>query len=90
MYRAGLEWILGFRLQGVTLLLDPCIPKTWPSFEIKFRYHSSRYDIRVENPRGVCHGVVRTELDGVALPGIQARVPLADDGTTHIVRVVLG
>jgi cyclic beta-1,2-glucan synthetase len=90
MYRAGLEWILGFRLQGVTLLLDPCIPKTWPSFEIKFRYHSSRYDIRVENPRGVCHGVVRTELDGVALPGIQARVPLSDDGTTHIVRVVLG
>ena len=27
MYRAGLEWILGFRLRGKTLLIDPCIPK---------------------------------------------------------------
>jgi cyclic beta-1,2-glucan synthetase len=90
MYRAGLEWILGFRLQGVTLLLDPCIPRTWPSFEIIFRYHSARYDILVENPHGVCRGIVLAELDGVALPGIQAQVSLADDGTTHCVRVVLG
>ncbi len=30
MSRAGLEWILGFRQQGATLLLDPCIPRTWP------------------------------------------------------------
>ncbi len=34
MYRAGLEWILGFRLQGAALLLDPCIPRAWPGFEI--------------------------------------------------------
>jgi len=90
MYRAGLEWILGFRLQGGTLHLDPCIPRTWPSFGIIFRYHSARYDIRLENPRGVCRGIVRAELDGVALPGNQARVSLADDGMTHRLRVVLG
>jgi cyclic beta-1,2-glucan synthetase len=90
MYRAGLEWILGFRLQGATLLLDPCIPRRWPSFGIVFRYHSTLYDIRVENPRRVSRGIVRAELDGVALPGNQARFPLADDGTTHCVRVVLG
>ena len=38
MYRAGLEWILGFRVQGAMLLLDPCIPKTWKGFEIVYRY----------------------------------------------------
>ena len=27
MYRAGLEWILGFRVRGATLLLDPCVPQ---------------------------------------------------------------
>ena len=32
------------------LRLDPCIPKTWPGFEMTFRYRSARYDIRVENP----------------------------------------
>jgi cyclic beta-1,2-glucan synthetase len=90
MYRAGLEWILGFRLRGTTLLLDPCIPRTWPSFEIQFRYHSARYDIRVENPDGVSRGIASMELDGMRLPGSQALVPLADDGAIHRVRVVLG
>jgi cyclic beta-1,2-glucan synthetase len=90
MYRAGLEWILGFRLQGATLLLEPCIPKTWPSFEIAFRYHSARYDIRVENPLGSSRGIVRAELDGAALPENQARFPLVNDGAAHRIRVVLG
>ena len=74
MYRAGLELILGFRLQGAKLLLDPCIPTTWPSFGILFRYRSARYDIRVENPHGVSRGIVRAELDGVALPGHRAQI----------------
>jgi len=90
MYRAGLESILGFRLQGQTLLIDPCIPKTWPRFAIVFRYNSARYDIEVENPGGVSRGVVRAELDGVALCGNQARVPLVDDGMTHRVQIILG
>jgi cyclic beta-1,2-glucan synthetase len=90
MYRAGLESILGFRLQGSTLLLDPCIPTAWPSFGIQFRYHSARYDIQVENPRGVSRGILRAELDGVVLSGNQARIPLADDGATHRIRIALG
>jgi cyclic beta-1,2-glucan synthetase len=90
MYRTGLEWILGFRLQGTILSLDPCIPKTWPGFKIAFRYHSARYDIEVENPRGVSRGVVNAELDGAALPRNQARVPLVDDVAIHRVRLVLG
>jgi cyclic beta-1,2-glucan synthetase len=90
MYRAGLESILGFNQQGAELLIDPCIPKNWPGFKIAFRYHGARYDIEVENPNGVCRGVVRTELDGAMLPGTQARIPLAKDGVTHHVRVVLG
>jgi cyclic beta-1,2-glucan synthetase len=90
MYRVGLEWILGFRLRGATLLLDPCVPKGWRDFEISFRYHSARYDIAVENPHGVSRGVARVEIDGKPLPGNLAQIPLADDGVTHQVRVVLG
>jgi cyclic beta-1,2-glucan synthetase len=70
--------------------LESCIPKTWPGFKMTFRYRSTRYEIEVENPQGVCRGVVRTELDGMVLPGHEARVALVDDGTTHRVRVVLG
>ena len=90
MYRAGLESILGFHLEGAVLLLDPCIPRTWPEFRIAFRYRSSPYDIHVENPDGVNRGIMSTELDGVVLQGDQARVPLSDDGASHRIRVVLG
>lgn len=55
-----------------------------------FRYHSARYDIAVENPRGVTRGVARVELDGVALAGTRAPIPLEDDGATHRVHVILG
>jgi cyclic beta-1,2-glucan synthetase len=90
MYQAGVEGILGFRLRGTTLLLDPCIPRAWPSYEIDFRYHTARYEIVVENPQGVSRGVASAELDGQALTGSGAAIPLADDGATHRVRVVLG
>jgi cyclic beta-1,2-glucan synthetase len=81
--------MLGFRLRGATLLVDPCIPRAWPRYEIDFRYHSARYLVVVENPQGVSRGVAATELDGQALTR-GAAIPLADDGATHRVRVVLG
>jgi cyclic beta-1,2-glucan synthetase len=90
MYRAGLEWLLGFRLRGTMLYLDPCIPRAWRSFAIAFRYHSSRYDIVVENPHGVACGVASVALDGAPLAGGGMPIPLTDDSATHQVRVVLG
>jgi len=90
LYRAGLEGILGFRLQGAFLLLAPCIPKEWPRFEIVFKYRSARYEIAVENPQGVSRGVAYAALDGKTLPDSPARVPLVDDGEAHKVRVILG
>ncbi len=88
MYRAGLERILGFRVQGGSLLLDPCIPKAWPKFTIAYRHGSATYEIDVENPDGVNRGIAHAELDGATLPG--ARVTLVDDGKTHHMRVILG
>jgi cyclic beta-1,2-glucan synthetase len=90
MYRAGIEWILGFRLQAGALILDPCIPKTWPGFDIVYRHRSATYKIRVDNPQGVSRGIKHATLDGAALSGSPARVDLADDGKIHIVSLVLG
>ncbi len=89
MYRAAVEWILGFRLRGTTLILDPCIPKNWPQYELTFRYHSARYDIRVENPQSVCRGVRAAEMDGVPIR-TGAAIHLKDDNALHHVRIVLG
>jgi cyclic beta-1,2-glucan synthetase len=94
MYRAGLEWILGFRLQGTMILLDPCIPNVWPGFEIGYCYRSACYKIHVENPDGVSRGIAGWTLDGVAQTtppkGTPVRINLMDDGTTHHVYVTLG
>jgi cyclic beta-1,2-glucan synthetase len=89
MYRAGVEWILGFRLRGARLAVDPCIPRAWRGFEIAFRYHSSLYEIQVSNPHGVSKGVVGLTLDGIPLPP-DSELELVDDGSTHQVRVTLG
>ncbi len=83
MYRAGLESILGFRLQGDRLRIEPCIPSHWPRFEIVYRHHATRYEIAVENPDGVSRGVCRTDLDGVRLEDGAAPITLVADGDTH-------
>ncbi|HEX5760999.1 MAG TPA: glycosyl hydrolase family 65 protein, partial [Thermoanaerobaculia bacterium] len=88
LYRAAVEWILGCRVRGGTLHLAPCVPRSWPELELELRHRSARYRIRIENPQAVSRGVVSVELDGRPLPGPE--VPLADDGATHRVRVVLG
>jgi cyclic beta-1,2-glucan synthetase len=90
MYRAGLEWILGFRLRGTTLIIDPCVPKAWPGFSMAFNYRSAHYDITVANPNGVSRGVSRIALDGHEVETSDARVSLADDGATHTIEVTLG
>ena len=78
-------------MQGRNLALDPCIPRNWPGFEIVFRYRSARYEITVENPRSVCRGVLSITLDGELMAeSKEVLVPLADDGTTHRVLLVLG
>jgi cyclic beta-1,2-glucan synthetase len=95
LYRAGLEAILGFRLQGTALVIDPCVPAAWRGYEIVFRYRGAenqvtRYEIAVENPRRVSRGVARAELDGVEVADAGAPIPLVDDGGVHRVRILLG
>ncbi len=88
MYRAGLESILGFKLQGDFLQIDPCVPRWWRDFEITYRRGRATYSIKVENPLAVSRGVATVELDG-ALQRAD-KIPLTDDGQTHVVRIVLG
>jgi cyclic beta-1,2-glucan synthetase len=90
MQRAGIESILGLRLRGEVLHLDPCIPKSWPSFEMKVRYRSARYEILVENPDGAGRGIASAHLDDTVIVERPLRVPLAEDGITHHLRVRLG
>lgn len=88
MYRAGLESMLGFRLRSRSLRMEPCIPRSWREFKIRYRYGSTVYQILVENPHGVSRGVAEVWIDDK--PQTVMEVPLVDDGRTRRVRIVLG
>jgi cyclic beta-1,2-glucan synthetase len=90
LQRAGVESLLGLRLRGATLCVDPCIPKAWGQFDATVRYRSARYSIHVENPGGVSRGIVHAEADGAEIKERPLRVPLLDDGGDHQIHVRLG
>src|SRR5689334_12632002 len=88
MYRAGLESILGFKLQHNRLQIDPCVPRWWRDFEITYRRGRAVYRIKVENPLGVNRGVATVEVDGA--PQANGAIELKDEEKTYNVRIVLG
>ena len=88
LYRVAIETILGFQLRGGTLRFAPCVPQSWPKFELTYRYHSAIYQIFVDNSSRAGCGVRSVELDGQRL--LNDTVPLSDDGITHNIHVELG
>jgi cyclic beta-1,2-glucan synthetase len=88
IYRVWLEEVLGFKRRGDRLTIDPVIPKDWPGFRLRYRHQGTHYDIAIENPEHISHGVSLVEFDGVAMP--DQIIALRDDGETHTIRVRLG
>lgn len=85
MYIVGLEDILGFSIEKDKLFIDPCIPKDWEGFTIKYRFKNTKYNIEVKNPNKVNKGIKQITADGksVRVPYIE----LIDDGLEHLVIV---
>jgi cyclic beta-1,2-glucan synthetase len=64
MYRAWVEEVLGLKVHGYHLRLDPVIPRWWEGFHLRYRHGESIYEIQVENPEGCERGVSWVEMDG--------------------------
>ncbi len=90
MQRAGVEAILGLRIEGDVMHLDPCIPKSWPGFEMWVRHGTARYRIVVENPEATGRGIRTASLDGTIVDERPLRLRLVDDGAAHDIHVALG
>lgn len=88
MYRAGIEGILGFRREGAFLVVDPCIPGTWPGFEAEVKVGSTRYEIRVKT--AVHRDAARAVLDGVRVKLAKGEgVRVALDGKSHTLLIAI-
>ncbi len=86
-YFAATRYLLGIRPGFDRLIVDPCIPKDWKSFDVTRVWRGASYSIHVENPSGVSKGVKTMELDGEAVSG---GIPVQAAGTKHRVSVVMG
>jgi cellobiose phosphorylase len=74
MYRVWLEEVLGFKLRGDRLSIEPAIPESWPAYTITFRYGQTEYRIEVENG---------------GQPSKQ-EIRLKDDHQNHTIHVTVG
>jgi len=88
MYRAGLEFILGFQKNAETIIMDPCIPRKWNQYSIKYKYIDTNYDINVKNPEGINKGVKKISVDGIVSSG--NCINLVNDRVPHEVEVIMG
>ena len=88
MYRVAVESILGFELRGDRLHLDPCIPASWPDYDLTLRRGRTSWKISVKNPCHFEHGVIQIVVDGEPAPSLE--VHLVDDQQQHSVDVILG
>ena len=62
---AGIEYILGIKVHDNVLSFEPCIPKIWNEFTVRYRFGESIYNIKVLNPNGKNCGVTKILIDGV-------------------------
>ncbi len=85
MYRVGLEQLLGFTKVGDTLKLRPCVPSSWPSYKITYRFGAARYVISVLEPSVVQQRGAEVRMDGRRLT--DDVIHLVDDGNSHRVEV---
>ncbi len=89
MYRAAIESILGFEVQGAKLFIRPCVPKLWKEYSMTYRYKNTTYQIQVS--RGEVsekNFVAHLTLDGAKVD--DKFICLVDDHQRHVVCVTLG
>jgi cellobiose phosphorylase len=82
------QYILGVKPEFDGLRVDPSIPAAWDGFTATRQFRGDTYEITIKNPDHVNKGVKSLTVDGVAVDG--CIVPVAGDGKSHKVEVVLG
>jgi len=83
----GIEHILGLKIESNVLKISPCIPSKWKEYNIRYRYDTSIYNIKVSNPNGKTTGVERFILNGKEIE--EKEVKLDNDGATYNIEIIM-
>ena len=83
-YKAGIEYILGLKIENEYLKIEPCIPKDWKEYQIRYKWKDSVYNIKVKNPEGKSTGVRKVIVNGVE---VENYIKLDGSGKVYNVEV---
>ena len=84
-YKVTVEYILGLKLKNGYLYVEPCIDKNWKEYEIRYKYKTSLYQIKVKNLNGRNTGTQKFILNGIEIK--EKRALLQDNGKINIIEI---
>ena len=85
-YIAGIEYILGLKIENEILSLHPCIPKEWEDYFIQYKYGNSIYNIKVKNINKT-NEVQKFILNNVEIE--EKEIKLMDNGKINEIEIII-
>ena len=85
-YVAGIEYILGMKINSNVLSFAPCIPKDWKEYSIRYKFGDSVYNITIKNPSQKNSGVTKVLLNDNE---VENRIPLDGSGKIFNIEVII-
>jgi len=86
-YFSAVQYILGIRPEIDGLRIDPCIPKSWPGFEMRRDFRGRKITIRIANPSGKCKGIRNLKINGKFIQGNLLPISELTDGAMIEARI---
>lgn len=84
-YKAGIEYILGMKINNNVLKMEPCIPVNWKEYSIRYKYGQSVYNINVKNISGEGKNVKKFIVNDEEISQKELRL----DGSGNIFNVTI-
>ncbi len=87
-YKAGIEYILGLKINNGVLSIKPCVPKEWKEYKIRYEYGSSVYNICVKRQsENEQNEVTAFFVDGQKIE--EKQIKLIDNGRIYEIEVMI-
>ena len=85
-YTAGIEYILGLKIKNGYLTIEPCIPKDWKEYLMRYKWKESIYNIKVINKHQKNTGVEKVLLNG---EDVDNRIKLDGSNKVYNIEVIM-
>lgn len=85
-YIAGIEYILGLKIDEGYLKIEPCIPKEWNEYLMRYKWKESIYNIKVINKNKRNTGVEKVLVNGIE---VENKIKLDGNNKIYNIDVIM-